>query len=123
MTTIFHHQNLLLDDPEVITGFKLDHFDCRELFMTVALRVGGQNPAGLVDVAVRARPDSVEQLIVFSRISATDVRTEKATVGVARRHPAPCPAPRGRRVATGRSGRRFEGLFLIFFCQNNCNSG
>jgi hypothetical protein len=110
MPTILHHQDLLLDDAEIVTGFEFDHFDCRELFMTVTLRVGGQNPAGLVDIAVCARPDSVEQFIVFRRISATDIRTEKARVGVARRYPTPGPAPRGRRVATGRSGRRFEGL-------------
>ena len=103
MSAVFHHQNLLLDDAEVISGLQLDDLDGRELLMAVALRVGREDAAGLVDVAVGSGPDPMEELVVFLRVPAADVRAEEARVGVARgsRH-----APRAGRVAGG--GRRFE---------------
>ena len=101
MSAVFHHQNLLLDDAEVVAGLQLDDLDGRELFMAVALPVGREDSASLVDVAVGSGPDPVQKLVVFLRVPPADVRAEEARVGVARRH-----APRAGRVAGG--GRRFE---------------
>jgi len=105
---VLHHQNLLLDDPEVVSGLQLDDLDGRELLMAVALRVGREDPASLVDVAVRSGPDPVEKLVILLGVPPADVRAEEARVGVARRG---CRhAPRAGRVAGG--GRRFEAGWI-----------
>jgi hypothetical protein len=49
--------------------------------MTVALGIGGQDPASLVDVAVSSGANPVEELVVLLRVPPADVRAEE--VGVA----------------------------------------
>lgn len=80
VSAVLHHQDLLLDDAKVVAGLQLDHLDGGEAAMGAGLASAAAvlgDPAGLVDVAVGAGPDPLEELVVILRVSPRDVAAER----------------------------------------------
>lgn len=69
MSAIFHHEDFLLNDAEIITGFQFDDFDGGKLFATTIIAItttapvsiGWQNPASFVDVAISSGTNALEK--------------------------------------------------------------